>query len=139
MPLNTDHLKRCIQTLENSLMRLEQNPPDSIEYEIFRNAAVKGFELTLETSAKLLRKTLKPYFATSKAVDRLTFKEIFRHAAKHDLLSVEEVERWFQYRDNRNNTAHDYGKGFAEETLELLPNFISDAKNLQEKLSHVAG
>ena len=50
MSLNTDHLKRCIQTLENSLMRLEQNPPESIEFEIFRNAAVKGFELTLETS-----------------------------------------------------------------------------------------
>jgi hypothetical protein len=32
----------------------------------------------------------------------------------------------------RNNTAHDYGVGFAESTLELLPQFILDAQNLVE-------
>ncbi len=31
---------------------------------------------------------------------------------------------------NRNITAHDYGEGFAETTLELLPDFIADAKTL---------
>ena len=37
-----------------------------------------------------------------------------------------------KYRDNRNTTAHDYGVGFAEETLTLLPSFISDALDLVE-------
>lgn len=134
--LNTEHLKRCIRTLENALCLLNQSDPDSVDYEIYRNASVKGFELALETSGKLLRKALKPYFATSKAVDVLAFKDIFRHAAKHGLLNVEEVERWLRYRDNRNTTAHDYGKGFAEETLALLPDFVIDAKRLQEVLGH---
>ena len=39
-------------------------------------------------------------------------------------------ERWLIYRDNRNSTAHDYGLGFAEETLVLLPQFIKDATAL---------
>lgn len=34
------------------------------------------------------------------------------------------------YRDNRNNTAHDYGVNFAEETMVLLPQFIADASDL---------
>ena len=132
MTLNTDHLERCIDTLESALGMLIKTTPGNIEYEVFRNAAVKGFELTLETSGKLLRKTLKPYFATPKEVDRLTFKELFRYAAKHGLISVEAVDRWFKYRDNRNTTAHDYGEGFAEETLALLPDFAADARALLE-------
>nr|VFJ58681.1 MAG: Nucleotidyltransferase substrate binding protein like [Candidatus Kentron sp. FM]VFJ59573.1 MAG: Nucleotidyltransferase substrate binding protein like [Candidatus Kentron sp. FM]VFK14829.1 MAG: Nucleotidyltransferase substrate binding protein like [Candidatus Kentron sp. FM] len=131
---NTDHLERCIRTLASSLEMLQRSDPGSIEYEIYRNATVKGFELALETAGKLLRKALKPYFASSRAVDRLSFKDLFRHAAKHDLMSVEAVERWFIYRDNRNTTAHDYGEGFAEETLGLLPQFIFDARQLRESM-----
>ena len=134
MVLNTEHLGRCIRTLEGALNMLKQCEPESTEYEIYRNAAIKGFELTLEISGKLLKKVLKPYFAAPKTVDRLTFKDIFRHAAKHGILGTEEVERWFDYRDNRNVTAHDYDEGFAEETLALLPAFVVDAKNLREKL-----
>ncbi len=36
------------------------------------------------------------------------------------------------------NTAHDYGVGFAEETLILLPNFVDDAQRLKESLDHAA-
>jgi len=137
MTLNTDHLERCIDTLDSALDMLSRSNPRDIEYEVFRNAAVKGFELTLETSGKLLRKTLKPYFATPKEVDRLTFKDVFRHAAKHGILSVEAVERWFRYRDNRNSTAHDYGEGFAEETLKLLPDFSADVRALMASIHNV--
>ena len=42
------------------------------------------------------------------------------------------VERRLRYRDNRNDTAHDYGEGFAETTLKLLPGFIVDARALIE-------
>ena len=136
MKLNTDHLNRCIETLKQSIQLLMQKHPDSIEYEIYRNATIKGYELTLETAGKLLKKAIKPYFATPKEVDQLVFKEIFRHGAKHGLLTTEEATRWFTYRDNRNNTAHDYGVGFAEETVKLLPKFLEDAQRLKEALDH---
>ena len=136
MTLNTDHLKRCIETLRQSISLLMQQKPDTLEYEIFRNATIKGYELTLETAGTLLKKALKPYFATPKDVDQLVFKDIFRHGAKHGLLTIEETKRWFIYRDNRNNTAHDYGVGFAEETLKLLPKFVEDAQRLKESLDH---
>lgn len=135
MSLNTDHLARCILTLENSLARLNQAKADSIDYEVFRNAVIKSFELTLETSGKLLRKTLKRYLASAREVDALTYKSVFRHALKHGLVDDKAVERWFAYRDNRNDTAHDYGVEFTKTTLKLLPLFLKDAKKLQEKLS----
>ena len=136
MTLNTDNLGRCVETLKQSLILLNKSQLNTIEYEIFRNAVVKGFELTLETSGTLLKKALKPYFANPKEVDQLAFKDIFRHASKHSLLGVNETKRWFEYRDNRNNTAHDYGVGFAEETLKLLPQFLEDATSLKKALDH---
>lgn len=85
----------------------------------------------LEQCGSLLKKRLRPYFASNRQADRLTFKDAFRHAAKHDLISVDACERWFTYRDNRNDTAHNYGEEFAETTLKLLPDFIPDARALE--------
>ena len=136
MALNTEHLTRCITTLEMAIQKLAEYPVASVDYDMYRYAAVKGFELTLEISGKLIKKTLKPYFASPKQVDQLFFKDIFRQAAKHGLLTLDEVERWFEYRDNRNNTAHDYGEKFANETLKLLPKFVKDAKNIVSLIAH---
>jgi nucleotidyltransferase substrate binding protein (TIGR01987 family) len=139
MTLNTKHLLRCIQTLQSALDMLNRAGVGSIDYEVFQNSVVKGFELTLETSGKLLRKTLKAYGGSPKVVDELFYKDVFRHAAKHGLLTVEEVERWFDYRDNRNNTAHDYGEAFAKETLALMPSFLADARKLEAVLREKLG
>ena len=139
MHLNTDHFARCITTLETSLTLLEGADVESIDYEIYRNAVVKGFELTLETGGKLLRRALKAFSGSPREVDRLTYKELLRHAAKHGLMSTEQVERWFVYRDNRNSTANDYGVGFAEDTLKLLPGFVLDARDLETTLRKQLG
>ncbi len=108
---------------------------ESIDYEMYRSACIKEFEIILEQSGKLLRKILKPYFHSSKEVDKLYFKDLFRQAALRSLISIQICERWLEYRDNRNNTAHDYGENFAEETLIILPQFIMDAKNLVEVIN----
>lgn len=80
----------------------------------------------------LIRKILKPYFHSSKAVDKLNFKDLFREAVKRSIISEEMCERFFEYKDNRNNTAHNYGVNFAEETISLLPVFIKDTMDLAE-------
>lgn len=130
--LNTDYFERCITTLREAHLALSTQPPEEILYDIYRAACVKEFEIILEQGGKLLKKCLKAYFSSSKEVDQLTFKDLFRHAARHGLVSLEEAERWMVYRDNRNDTAHDYGEGFANETLRLLPQFLLDAARLIE-------
>ena len=131
MTLNTDHLKRCIQTLRSSLTFFEQAAPESIDQEIYRNAIVKGYELAQETSFKLLKKALRDYGHSAKQLDATPVKELLRLAATHSLMTLEEVERWFTYRDNRNHTAHDYGEVFAKQTLVLIPSFITDVARLE--------
>lgn len=134
--ISTEFLEKCIETLEKSYKLLLSSEEGSIDYEMYRNSLVKGFEMTIEQSGKLLRKKLMPYFATKKAADELTFKDLFRYALKHSLLSEQEVQRWFKYRDNRNNTTHDYGRSFAEETLSLIDDFIKDTYKIKEVIDN---
>lgn len=114
--INTEYLARCIATLEKSYEMLQQAPKDSIDYELYRNSLVKGFEMTLEQSGKLLKKVLNPYFASKKSVGTLTFKDIFRQAHKHSLITEEETKRWM-----RNIVI-----------IEIVPLMITD-KHLQKK------
>lgn len=134
--ISTEYLQKCIATLEKSYEMLNQVQEGTIDYELYRNSLVKGFEMTLEQSGKLLRKKITPFLATKKAADALTFKEIFRHAHKFSLITEDEVKRWMKYRDNRNNTAHDYGQSFAEETLSLVKDFLVDVKELQKVIDN---
>lgn len=134
--ISTEYLQKCIATLEKSYEMLSQTQEGTVDYELYRNSLVKGFEMTLEQSGKLLKKKIAPYFATKKALDMLTFKEIFRQAHKFSLITEDEVERWMKYRDNRNNTAHDYGQVFAEETLALVKDFLDDVKELQKVIDN---
>ncbi len=139
MLLNVDHLNRTIDTLAQALSALEQHrhQPESIMFDLYRNAAIKSFELSLETAGKLLRKALKSFEASPRTVDTWVFNDVLRYAGKHGILKAVEVERWLAYRANRNSTAHDYGKGFANETLKLLPDYIEDVRHLAKQIQRV--
>ena len=130
MTKRIEHMKRCIHTLNRAWEGLQQYEPGEAVYEIYRAACAKGFELVLDQSGRLLNRRLRPYFASNRQADQLHFNDIFRHAAKHGLISDNACERWLEYRVNRNETAHEHGEQFAERTLELLPQFIADADAL---------
>ena len=138
MNIDTEFLDRCLETLEHCLQKLGQTDLDEIDYDSYRAACVKEFEIVLEQSGVLLRKVLGAYFADSGQADRLVFKDLFRHAAKRGLIDLNACERWLSYRDNRDDTAHNCGKGFAEATLELLPDFIADARALADTIKGVS-
>lgn len=134
MPLNFDHLERSIQTLDQSLQYLQASEAGSVQYEVFRNAVIKGFELCLETSGNLLRKSLQGFVIDPRKVATLNYKDVLRTAAQHGLLTLDEVERWFGYRDQRNQTAHDYGEQLAEQVLKSIEQFLVDAQTLLQRL-----
>ncbi len=121
------------------MQHLEQSEPDSDDYEVYRNAVIKGFELTLETSGKLLRKILRDYVANPQTVNDLVFEDLFRMGAQCNSLTLQDVERWFAYRDSRNNIAHDYGVKFAETALKLIKEFLVDARKLHHTLNERHG
>ena len=85
MSIDTTFLRRCIASLERTVEGIEgQEDRDDLMYDIYRAARVKEFELVLEQSGKLLRKRLAAWFASNRQADRLHFKDLFRHAARHD-------------------------------------------------------
>ncbi len=138
MALNVEHLLRTAATLEQALIAFARPlAPASVEFDLFRNAAIKSFELSLETAGKLLRKALKAYTGDPRSVDRLVFNDVLRQAGKHGLFDLAAVERWLAYRANRNSTAHDYGAQFANETLKLLPAYLADVRALASALQQV--
>lgn len=128
--INTSYLKKCNLALQKAHTELQKCQEEDFIYEMYRSATIKEFEIVLEQSGKLLKKVLQPYFHTNKEVDKLHFKDIFRQAGHHSLLNVDEVQRWLEYRDNRNQTTHDYGEALANETLVLIDSFISDVDKL---------
>ena len=138
MAIQTDFLERSITMTETAYASLPKQEENALTYDLYRAACVKGFEISLEQSARLLRKALKPFFTSTKQVDRLPFKEVFRVAARHDLLSLDAVDRWLEYRDHRNSTAHEYGEHFAEALLPLMPHFIEDAKALCQAIKNTS-
>ena len=127
MNIDTIFIRRCIKSLEIAFREVENfDGTDDQLYDIFRAASVKEFELVLEQSCKLLRKRLKPFFVSKQQVYHLSFKDVFRHAAKYGLINLDTVERWFVYRDCRNDSVHDYGEQYADKVLDVLPDFVAD-------------
>ena len=53
--INTEYLEKNITVLEKSYEMLQQTTEGTIDYELYRNSLVKGFEMTLEQSGKLLK------------------------------------------------------------------------------------
>jgi hypothetical protein len=118
--IDTSYLQKCVLALDRAYSQLQNYSEEEIEFEIYRSAIVKEFEIILEQSGKLLKKVLKPYFHSPKAVDRLYFKDVFREAGLRDILTLEEVERWLEYRDFAE-------KEFANQDFSK---FISDSNRL---------
>lgn len=135
--IDTAYLERCISTLDKAYHLLLKANPEEIDYDMYRSACVKEYEIIIEQCGKLMRKALKPFFHSAKAVDKLYFKEVFKQAVLRSIITPELCERFLEYRDNRNNTAHDYGVNFAEETLVLLPTFIKDAQLIAESIKQL--
>jgi nucleotidyltransferase substrate binding protein (TIGR01987 family) len=134
VPLSTEYLHRCVATLESALQGLQDHQAGETAYEIYRAACVKEFELILEQCGKLLRKRIGAWSVSDRAAARLTFKDVFRTAARHGLIEADECERWLQYRESRNDTAHDYGEGFAEAAVRQLSQLVLDARALARRL-----
>ena len=132
--INAEFYNRCITSLEKSYAAMrEVSPSDKDQYGASRSACVKEFEITLEQSKKLLVECLKKISAGSISA-KITFNGAIERAVQHNLISQEEADRWLEYRESRNNTAHEYGAEYAEAILHLLPDFMRDVKVLQKAM-----
>ena len=132
--LDTNHFERCLRTLDRGLELYQAAAADSLDADMYRSVCVKEFELLVEVAGKLLKKKLRPYFASNQEAEKLTYKNVFRHAARCGLLPLDVAERWLGYRDIRNRTAHEYGADYANEAVAVLPAFAANAHAARQTL-----
>ncbi len=132
--LDNQYYERCIATLQEAFVRYSKEESGSIPKELYRSACVKEFELLVEQTVVLLRKSLGPYFAHKGMASKLNYKDVLRHSSKFGLIDIEESERWMNYRDLRNMAAHNYGSDYADETMKALSEFIADALHMASVL-----
>ena len=107
MAINTDNMTQCIDSLEQGYALLEQHRPGGTSYDIYRVGCVRMLETIMSQVGSLLRKRLRSFFSPNLELDRLTFKDAFRHAAKHGLISSETCQRWLEYRNGRDDPIHE--------------------------------
>ena len=128
--INTDGITRSVNTLELALECLREQEPGEVMYDVYRSACMNEFQVIVELADSLLRRRLRPYFATVSQVNELTVGRVFRESARRSLISVEECRRWLGYRDHRNASAHRYGKELAECALMALPSLVEDGRRI---------
>lgn len=131
MSIDTTFFKECLDRLETYCELLDRDRENETDRRFAREMCIERFEVALEQSGKLMRKTLRPWFPSNRAVDRLTFRDAFRHAAKHDLIDIEAAERWLGYRDSLNGTGYPDGDDpVVVAAVERMPAFVADARAL---------
>ncbi len=115
-----------LEPLEKALDSLQKalQPKD----EFVRDAAIQRFEYSFELSWK----TLKRYLTENSAEPEFNIKNIFREAARQQLIT--EAEPWFEFHKARNLTTHTYNEDTAEETYQAALKFLPEAKHLLAQL-----
>ena len=79
-----------------------------------------------------MKRQLEQIVSAPTAVDEMTFMQVVRTSAEAGLLN--EVSRFFEYREARNITSHSYDKRKAERIVAELPQFALDVHSLLERL-----
>ncbi len=134
MPLELDHLRKSIQALSD-LLAVSDNDErmgqlSEVERTGIRAGVIKNFETTYELSWKLIARWLKTHVGSE--ADGVTRRELFRLAAENRL--IPDVDLWMGHHVARNDTAHVYDEGKADQVYRATMDFAHDARRLLEIL-----
>ena len=139
MRLDLGSIAKAIDSLDDAvkvakdtdfMSELSKEQADTI-----RAGVIQNFEFTYELCWKFMQRWLRENRFLEEASLPRTRKDLFRMAARHGL--IEHPERWFDYGDARNITAHVYDANKAKIVYEAAIKFIVDAKELFRRLEAV--
>ena len=133
MPLDLSSLRKALASLERAVVRATDAPDDAE----LRDSVIQRFEYTYELCWKMLKRQIELDAPTPAAIDALSFRELVREGAERGL--VADPEAWFDYRDQRNATAHTYDEAKAAEVYRAALAFTQSARELLAQLTARAG
>ena len=121
--------EKALKTLQQAVDAHEMDPSN----EFVRDACIKRFEYTYEAATKIIVRYLSLTELDPSAVTGMTAQATIRRAYQIGLIP-NSWDRWQGYRDDRSTTAHAYSQEKAEELLERIPLFVTEAKALLTSL-----
>jgi len=124
--LDISSLRSAVQQLRKGIELAEAGPMQ----EIVRGGVIQRFEYCYELAQKMIKRTLETQF--DEKVDTMAWNDVLRTAAERGLLT--NVERWFDYRNERNRTSHTYDASIAALVYASAKKFLPD---VQELLTHL--
>jgi len=133
--LDFTSLKNAVASFK-SVVRVYYSLKDNGEEEraALRAGVIQNFEFSFELSWKYIKRWIEMN-DDPLSVDGVTRRELFRRAAENRL--IVDVEKWFQFYQDRNRTSHIYDENVAEEVLatafDALPYFEDLLKCLEAK------
>ena len=135
MKLDLSSLRKAVESLEKTIRvadddafmsRLEEDQKQAVKAGVILN-----FEFTYELCWKFMRRWLQVNLGPV-YVEGVSRRQLFRLSAEHRL--VGDVDRWMEYHDARNETAHTYNESTAEDVIETAHQFLADAQKLLQAL-----
>jgi len=121
-------LRKAVASLERAIVRSQGARAD----EELRDAVIQRFEYTFELCWKMLRRVLAKDSAVPAEIDRMSYKDLLRHAGQRGF--VDDVELWLVFRNQRNITSHTYDSDKANSVRETAVSFHAHALALLEIL-----
>jgi len=131
MKLDLSSLRKAVESLEKTLAVADDETfmsgLNDDQKQAVKAGVIQNFEFTYELCWKFMRRWLETNLG-SVYVAGVARRQLFRLSAENRLLS--DVDRWMEYHDARNETAHTYDESTAEDVLETAHRFLADAREL---------
>jgi nucleotidyltransferase substrate binding protein (TIGR01987 family) len=133
LALDLTSLAKAVDALQRSLgVDLTEDKMSEDVREAVRAGVVQNFEVAYEQCWKFIQRWLRENQNLVEADHPRTRKDLFRAAARYDLISGPSV--WFTYGDARNLTSHTYNEQQASALYESAKRFVVDARALLNRL-----
>ena len=123
-----DHANK-IESKNSETYNASEND-DSFEYRLARSAVIHVFEITVESSWKMMQRWVK--INVDKSIAQKPKRELFRTA--HDSGLIADAEEWWKFFDVRNKTSHTYHEEVAEEVYGIAKQFNEPLKDFIKRL-----
>jgi len=134
MKIDITPLEKALGELEEGLKILDSKvwgDNDAIRRNHERGV-VQAFEFTYGVALNLLRRQMNEISGDSKKIKRLEFMDFLRAAADHEF--IPDAQRFFEYREKRNLTSHNYDEEVMRQLLAVLDPFAQDVRFLLGQL-----
>ena len=135
MQIDTSSLDKAIRKLTTNSRLLADADQQKTEIKgAYEDACIQAFEYTYELCHKLLKRHLEQTESSSEEIDKMSFPDLIRKGAEKGLL-LSSWDKWTIYRMARNKTSHTYDGEIAQTVLNVIPDFLEEARYLYSNMN----